>query len=68
MAEATACHPNKPRTVYCRRRHLMQWTGWSDWEIDEYVRSGLLRVRDCPRKCRRLFFVASAQKIIDSGQ
>ena len=57
-------HPNKPRTLFCRRRHLMRWTGWSDREIDEYVRKKLLKVRDRPGH-RRSFLVESAQAIID---
>jgi len=67
VSTSLSTHPNKPRTVYCRRRHLMRWTGWSDWAIDDYVARGLLRIRDCPGH-RRLFFVDSAQEIIDSGK
>ena len=60
----TIAHPNKPRTVFCRLRHLMRWTGWSERVINDFVKEGLLRVRDRPG-CRRLFFVPSAQEIID---
>lgn len=57
-------HPNKPRTVCCRLRHLVKWTGWTEYEIDLLVKDGSLRVLDRPGR-RRLFFVQSAQAILD---
>lgn len=65
---SVATHPNKPRTMFCRRRHLIAWTGWSDWQIDIYVAQGLLRTRKIPGHPRRSFEVQSAQEIIDSGK
>lgn len=58
-------HPNKPRSVLCRRGALMRWTGWSKYVVRELVESGKLKtVRVGPNK--RLFFVVeSAQVLLD---
>lgn len=58
-------HPNKPKTVFCRRSALMRWTGWSEKEIAHYVAEGKLRiVRMRPNSYPR-YLVQSAQELID---
>lgn len=64
--EMTTVHPSKPQTVFCRMGHLTEWTGWTRYQIDLFVELKMLKVLDRPGR-RRLFYVESAQAIIDSG-
>lgn len=58
-------HPNKPRTVFCRRSVLMRWTSWSEKEIAYYVSQGKLRICKAHPNSYPRYSVQSAQELID---
>jgi hypothetical protein len=63
-------HPNKPRSVLCRRAALIRWTGWTDDQIGYLVGEKKLRSVKYNNKAKRAwryFYVESAQELLDSG-
>ena len=62
---ATYAHPNKPRTVFCRRSELMRWTGWSWRDIKRLLQAGILKTKTLPGTVIPKFYVDSAQQILD---
>ncbi len=59
-------HPNKPKSVLCRRRALMRWTGWSREEIERLVLEGKLGTKRFHTNGRLYYYVESAQELLGS--
>jgi hypothetical protein len=57
----------KPRSALCKRSALMRWTGWSEEYIALLVKEGRLRTWRLRENCKPLYFVDSAQQILDGG-
>lgn len=64
---STATHPNKPRTVFCKRSELTRWTGWKEDYIAILVAEGRLRTWRIRPGSPALYYVDSAQEIIDNN-
>ena len=57
----------KPRTVLCKREQLMRWTGWKEKYIAYLVKEGRLKTWQLRERSKPLYFVESAQEILDGN-
>jgi len=81
MSENSVTHPLRPKTLYCRLRPLLKWTGWSKEDVRNLEALGELKPKrieqqkkqQSPSRRRkgkvgqRYYLVAEVDKIIGSN-
>jgi hypothetical protein len=58
----------KPRGALCKISALMRWTGWSETYIYELVKDNRLEVWRLRANSKPMYYVGSAQAILDGKQ